>query len=84
MENDIRPIALGRRNWLFAGSDRGGETAAVLFSTVSSAKRNNRNVFDYLKDLIAQMSGGTSSSPLETLLPDRWQPSLVGTTEMAS
>jgi len=55
-ENLMRPIALGRKNWLFFGSDNGGRTAAILFTITQSAKRHGLNVFNYLKDIIARIS----------------------------
>ena len=73
-ENLMRPIALGRKNWLFFGSDNGGRTAAILFTINQSAKRHGLNVFNYLKDIIARISDHPANQ-LHQLLPDKWSPS---------
>ena len=73
-ENLMRPIALGRKNWLFFGSDHGGRTAAILFSITQSAKRHGLNVFAYLQDIIARISDHPANQ-LHQLLPDKWSPS---------
>ena len=70
-ERLMRPIAIGRKNWMFFGSDNGGRTAAILFSLTQSAKRHNLNVFTYLKDVIARISDHPSNR-LDDLLPDKW------------
>jgi transposase len=72
-ENLMRPIALGRKNWLFFGSDNGGRTAAILFTITQSAKRHGLNVFNYLKDIIARISDHPANH-LHELLPDKWAP----------
>jgi len=70
-EQLMRPIAIGRKNWMFFGSDNSGRTAAILFSLTRSAKRHNLNVFTYLKDVIARISDHQSNR-LDELLPDKW------------
>ncbi|MDQ3126709.1 MAG: IS66 family transposase [Pseudomonadota bacterium] len=72
-ERAIRPTVIGRKNWLFAGSDEGGRTAAVFFSLIESAKRHGLNVFDYLADVIRRLPSWPVKR-LEELLPDRWTP----------
>ncbi len=72
-ENLMRPIALGRKNWLFFGSDNGGKTAAILCSITQSAKRNGLNVYAYLKDVLARISDHPANQ-LHKLLPDNWPP----------
>ena len=71
-ENALRPIVLGRKNWLFAGSDHGGRTAAILASLVASCKRHGVNPFTYLKDLLTRIAA-TPISQLHQFLPDRWK-----------
>lgn len=73
-ERSLRGIAVGRKNWLFFGSDRGGETAAILNSLIMSCKRNQLDPFAYLKDVFERISAHPMSR-LEELLPDRWQAS---------
>ena len=71
-ENALRAIALGRKNWLFAGSDRGGRTAAILFSLIRSCERHRIDPFVYLRDVIARISDHPMRR-LADLLPDQWQ-----------
>jgi transposase len=70
-ERTLRPCAIGRKNWLFLGDDRGGRTAAVLFSFTASCKANQVEPWAYLRDVLVQLS---SASPpaAATLLPDEW------------
>jgi transposase len=71
-ENAIRPIVLGRKNWLFAGSDNGGRTGAVLASLVASCKRHGVDPFAYLRDVLTRIAA-TPVSQLDQFLPDRWK-----------
>jgi transposase len=73
LENQIRPWALGRRNWLFIGSQLAGERAAVLMSLLQSVKLNGRDPWTYLKDVLTRLPT-LPNSRLEELLPHRWQP----------
>ena len=70
VENAIRPIALGRRNWLDLGSDRGGRTAATLLSLVQSCKLLSNEPFAYLRDVLDRVSNHPASR-IGGLLPDR-------------
>jgi transposase len=56
-ENAMRPIALGRKNWLFAGSDNGGETAANIYTITESCKINNVNPQKYLTKVLDVIQG---------------------------
>ena len=72
-ENQIRPIAIGRKNWLFAGSLRAGQRAAAVMSLTQSARLNGHDPYAYLKDVLQRLP--THKSHLITeLLPHRWQP----------
>jgi transposase len=71
VENQIRPIALGRANWLFAGSLRAGKRAAAVMSLVHSARINGHNPYVYLKDVLERLPTH-SASRIEELLPHRW------------
>ncbi len=75
-ELTLRHIAIGRKNWLFAGSARGAETAAILFSVTSSCHRHKVDAFAYLHDLLQRLSHDPQPSPeeLRNWLPDRWRP----------
>jgi hypothetical protein len=72
-ENRMRPWALGRRNWLFIGSQLAGERAAVVMSLLQSAKLNGHDPWAYLKDVLTRMPTQLNSR-IEELLPHRWQP----------
>jgi transposase len=73
VENRIRPVALGRANWLFAGSLRAGQRAAVVMSLVHSARINGHDPYAYLKDVLERLPTH-AASPIEELLPHRWKP----------
>jgi transposase len=73
IENQIRPIAIGRNNWLFAGSLRAGQRAAAVMSLIQSAKLNGHDPYAYLKDVLARLPTHKNSQ-IEELLPHRWQP----------
>ncbi len=76
-ENAVRGIALGRKNWLFCGSDRGGRAAAIHFSLLASCKRHGRDPWVYLRDVLTRLPAmlpGASKEDLLTLLPHRWHP----------
>jgi hypothetical protein len=73
VENRIRPIALGRQNWLFAGSLRAGKRAAAVMSLVQSAKLNGHDPYAYLKDVLTRLPTQPASR-IEELLPHRWRP----------
>jgi len=73
IENQIRPIAIGRKNWLFAGSLRAGKRAAAIMSLIQSAKLNGHEPLAYLKDVLTRLPTQPASRVGE-LLPHRWQP----------
>lgn len=73
VENQIRPWALGRSNWLFAGSLRSGQRAANIMSLIQSAKINGLNPQAYLKDVMERLPTQRASKIAE-LLPHNWQP----------
>ena len=70
-ERMVRPVAIGRKNYLFVGSDNGGRAAAVLYSVLASAKVNQVEPFAYVRDLLMQISGNPPND-LTGLLPDHW------------
>ena len=75
-ELTLRHIAIGRKNWLFAGSRHGAQTAAILFSVTSTCHRHRRDAFAYLRDLLQRLAHQPQPEPeiLRDWLPDRWQP----------
>ena len=72
IENQMRPWALGRKNWLFIGSQLAGERAAVVMSLLQSAKLNGHEPWAYLKDVLTKLPTQLNSR-IEELLPHRWQ-----------
>jgi len=75
VERAIRPIALGRKNHLFAGSDGGATRWAIVASLLATAKLNDVEPFAYLKDVLERLSNGHPMSRLDDLLPWNWTPS---------
>jgi transposase len=71
-ERAMRPIAIGRKNWLFVGSPRAGQRAAVLASLIASCKENLVEPWAYLKDVLTRMPYQPSADELHALLPDHW------------
>jgi len=72
IENQIRPIAIGRSNWLFAGSLRAGQRAAAVMSLVQSARMNGHDPYAYLQDVLTRLPKHRASR-VEELLPHRWR-----------
>lgn len=70
-ENAIRPVALGRKNWLFAGSDAGGDRAAIFYTLIRSAKLNDLEPEAYLRDVLTRI-GEHPVNRLDDLLPWHW------------
>lgn len=68
-ERAIRPFAVGRKNWLFCGNERGAEAAANIYSLIESAKYYNLKLFEYLKYIFEQLPEVTDNEQLEKLLP---------------
>ena len=73
IENQIRPIAIGRNNWLFAGILRAGQRAAAVMSLIQSARMNGHDPYVYLKDVLTRLPTHKASRIVE-LLPHRWKP----------
>jgi transposase len=76
-ENSLRGLCIGRRNWLFCGSDRGGRAAAIHFSLLASCKRHGHDPWVYLRDVLTRLPAmlpGASDEELLTLLPHLWKP----------
>lgn len=71
-ERTLKLIGIGRNNWLFVGSDRGGQTAAVLFSFTGTCKHLGIDTFAYLRDVLERLPTHPADR-LEELLPHRWQ-----------
>ncbi len=73
VERGMRPIAVGRKAWLFAGSVRGGEAVAIAFSLIETCKLNGVEPYAYLKDVLSRI-GSHRADRLAELLPFNWKP----------
>jgi transposase len=71
-ERRLRDQAIGRKNWMFLGSDPAGRRAAVLCTIIAGAKRHRLEPWAYLHDVILELSVDASPDSLAGLLPDRW------------
>jgi transposase len=80
IENLIRPIALGRKNWLFAGSLRAGQRAAAIMSLIQSARMNGHDPYVYLKDVLTRLPTHKNSQ-IDDLLPHLWRPACAPPTD---
>jgi hypothetical protein len=78
-ERAIRGLAVGRKNWLFAGSDTGGQRAAAIYSLIETAKLNNIDPEAWLADILPRIDDHPNKRLYE-LLPWNWKPATVGTT----
>ena len=70
-ERTIRPLAIGRKNWLFIGSPKAGKAAASIFSLIASANMHNLDLLAYMTDVITHLPA-TAEHDVERFLPDRW------------
>ena len=78
-ERSLRGVAVGRKNWMFFGSDNGGRTAALLTSLVATCKRHHMDPFAYLRDVFERINAHPKNR-LEELLPDQWLAARSATT----
>jgi transposase len=70
-ERSLRSVAIGRKNWLFAGSDSGGRTAAVLYTMTQTCRRHGLDPFVYLQDVLTRLPNSMPDD-LASFLPHRW------------
>jgi transposase len=75
-ERAVRPLAIGRKNWLFVGNEDGGESAAVIFSLIQTCRALNVNPREYLEDVMRRLMSHNSQK-LHELLPDQWKASRI-------
>ena len=83
-ERAIRPLAVGRSNWLHVGGDSGLKTASVLLSVCASATRHRLNPWSYLRDVLDQLAARSVSDEASDLLPDAWAVRQTRTTGRGS
>ena len=81
-ERALRGIALGRKSWLFAGSDRGGQRAAALYSLIVTAKMNDIDPQAWLADVLARIAEHHARD-IDALLPWNWQPPAASRSQAA-
>lgn len=72
-ERLMRPITVGRSNYVFAGNDRGGKAAATIYSLIETCKLNEINPYEYLVDVLTRLPN-TLNRDIKLLLPYKWQP----------
>lgn len=73
LERQIKPWAMGRKAWMFVGSELAGQRAAIVMSLVQSARMNGHDPWDYLRDVLQRLPTQPNSR-IEDLLPHRWRP----------
>ena len=71
-ERQLRAVAVGRKNWLFAGSEEGAERACVIYSLIASCKMHHVNAFEYLRDVLVRVGSHPARDVLE-LTPKAWK-----------
>ena len=79
-ERAIRPLAVGRHNWLHIGGDGGLSSAAVLLSVTASAARHRVNPWSYVRDLLTILPTRPPNADVSDLLPDAWAAARAGPT----
>jgi transposase len=83
-ERQIRSLALGRKNYLFAGSDAGAERAAILYSILRTCALHDVDGYAYLTDVLGKLAEGWPARRLDELLPPNWQANRQATAESAT
>src|ERR687884_512756 len=75
-QRELRAVAMGRKNWTFAGSDEGGRRAAAIYSLIATAKLNDIDPQAWLADVLARLPDHPAKR-IDELLPWNWQPQSV-------
>ncbi len=73
VERAIRPVAVGRKNYLFAGSDRAAKNAAVIYALLGCCALENLNPWLYMKDILQKLASAWPNSRIDELLPHNWK-----------
>ena len=73
VENAIRPTAVGKKNWLFFGSEEAGQRSAVIYTLIENCRMHGVNPEEYLKDVLERLPTHPASR-IDDLLPHRWAP----------
>ena len=74
VENDIRPSAVGKKNWLFIGHPDAGQRTAILYSIVNSCRRHGKDPLAYLRDVLSRLPAMSNQDDMAALMPANWQP----------
>jgi transposase len=82
-ERGLRGVALGRKSWLFCGSDRGGRRAAAMYSLIVTAKMNGVDPQAWLADVLSRIAAHPAHR-LDELLPWNWRPQPQAITTLAA
>ncbi len=72
-ERTLRMVAIGRKNWMFAGSETGVQRAAIIYSLVAGCKLNGIDPFAYFRDVLEKVAT-CPASKIDNLLPSNWNP----------
>ena len=83
-ERSLRSVAIGRKNWLFAGSKIGGERAAAIYTVIETCKMNGVEPQAYIADVIAKIANDWPASRWDELMPWNWQPVANATKAQAA
>ncbi|WP_294308623.1 IS66 family transposase [uncultured Sphingomonas sp.] len=83
-ERALRGVAIGRRNWLFAGSRAGGERGAAIYTVIQTCKANGVDPQAYIADVIAKVAGDWPASRWDELMPWNWMPQVDQSTAQAA
>jgi transposase len=80
IENSIRPVAIGRKNYMFKGSHEAAQRGAMIYALIGTAKLHGINRFEYLTDLFTRLPAATNRQ-IESFLPQNWKPEEKNTSE---
>jgi len=83
VENEIRPTALGKKNWLFFGEADAGQRGAILYTIVESCRRRGVEPYQYLRDVLTRLPSMTNRQ-VATLLPAAWAKERTASLKAAS
>ena len=83
-ERALRGVAVGRRNWLFAGSRAGGERAVAIYTVIQTCKANGVDPQAYIADVIARVAGDWPATRWDELMPWNWVPQTDQPTAQAA
>lgn len=82
-ERAMRSVAIGRKNWLFAGSKAGGQRAAAIYSVIETCKLNGIEPQAYIADVIEKIASGWPASRWDELMPWNWTADPVSVSPIA-